>query len=145
MLRSAQPSQLSTYPSQYIDTPVLAVLLYLQVCIRRQGMFLPSLCPVPVPTVGCRHLRPAGPGARPARRLRLALREGNGGECSGGRGLPVLPRAAPPLHLLAAGSLGMLALHPTGAQCHLPVSASPRRRLRGCADLCEEYQHSVRM
>ena len=29
MLRSAQPSQFSTYPSQYIDTPVLAVLLYL--------------------------------------------------------------------------------------------------------------------
>ena len=26
MLRSAQPSQFSTYPSQYIDTPVLAVL-----------------------------------------------------------------------------------------------------------------------
>ena len=28
MLRSAQPSQFSTYPSQYIDTPVLAVLKY---------------------------------------------------------------------------------------------------------------------
>ena len=27
MLRSAQPSQFSKYPSQYIDTPVLAVLL----------------------------------------------------------------------------------------------------------------------
>ena len=27
MLRSAQPSQFSTYPSQYIDTPVLAVLI----------------------------------------------------------------------------------------------------------------------
>ena len=26
MLRSAQPSQFSTYPSQYIDTPGLAVL-----------------------------------------------------------------------------------------------------------------------
>ena len=26
MLRSAQPSQFSTYPSQYIDTPILAVL-----------------------------------------------------------------------------------------------------------------------
>ena len=26
MLRSAQPRQFSTYPSQYIDTPVLAVL-----------------------------------------------------------------------------------------------------------------------
>ena len=28
MLRSAQPSQFSTYPSQYIDTPGLAVLIY---------------------------------------------------------------------------------------------------------------------
>ena len=28
MLRSAQPSQFSTYPSQYIDTPGLAVLFY---------------------------------------------------------------------------------------------------------------------
>ena len=28
MLRSAQPSQFSTYPSQYIDTPGLAVLKY---------------------------------------------------------------------------------------------------------------------
>ena len=28
MLRSAQPSQFSTYPSQYIDTPVLAVLIF---------------------------------------------------------------------------------------------------------------------
>ena len=28
MLRSAQPSQFSTYPSQYIDTPVLAVLKF---------------------------------------------------------------------------------------------------------------------
>ena len=27
MLRSAQPSQFSTYPSQYIDTPGLAVLI----------------------------------------------------------------------------------------------------------------------
>ena len=27
MLRSAQPSQFSTYPSQYIDTPTLAVLI----------------------------------------------------------------------------------------------------------------------
>ena len=27
MLRSAQPSQFSTYPSQYIDTPGLAVLM----------------------------------------------------------------------------------------------------------------------
>ena len=32
MLRSAQPSQFSTYPSQYIDTPVLAVL-YTQIAI----------------------------------------------------------------------------------------------------------------
>ena len=29
MLRSAQPSQFSTYPSQYIDTPGLAVLMIL--------------------------------------------------------------------------------------------------------------------
>ena len=28
MLRSAQPSQFFSYPSQYIDTPDLAVLLY---------------------------------------------------------------------------------------------------------------------
>ena len=28
MLRSAQPSQFSTHPSQYIDTPVLAVLIF---------------------------------------------------------------------------------------------------------------------
>ena len=32
MLRSAQPSQFSTYPSQYIDTPVLAVLLNRDIC-----------------------------------------------------------------------------------------------------------------
>ena len=33
MLRSAQPSQFSTYPSQYIDTPGLAVLFYRQLVV----------------------------------------------------------------------------------------------------------------
>ena len=32
MLRSAQPSQFSTYPSQYIDTPGLAVLVVDVLC-----------------------------------------------------------------------------------------------------------------
>ena len=33
MLRSAQPSQFSTYPSQYIDTPGLAVLIDIDIYI----------------------------------------------------------------------------------------------------------------
>ena len=38
MLRSAQPSQFSTYPSQYIDTPGLAVLnLYENGKDKKQG------------------------------------------------------------------------------------------------------------
>ena len=34
MLRSAQPSQFSTYPSQYIDTPGLAVLIKISVAMK---------------------------------------------------------------------------------------------------------------
>ena len=36
MLRSAQPSQFSTYPSQYIDTPGLAVLINIQILIQNK-------------------------------------------------------------------------------------------------------------
>ena len=39
MLRSAQPSQFSTYPSQYIDTPVLAVLMKLSAVCRLEDVF----------------------------------------------------------------------------------------------------------
>ena len=47
MLRSAQPSQFSTYPSQYIDTPVLAVLS------SDNQTYLPSLA---MAGLSCRHI-----------------------------------------------------------------------------------------
>ena len=40
MLRSAQPSQFSTYPSQYIDTPVLAVLVTVQASLLQAVLCL---------------------------------------------------------------------------------------------------------